>query len=39
MIMNCTKCFAADDVTYIHAPSGGYIYTCTNTAKHDGVWV
>jgi len=41
MIMNCTKCFTADDVTYIHAPEGGYIYTCTNTGKHDGagIWV
>jgi hypothetical protein len=41
MFMNCTKCFTADDVTYIHAPEGGYLYTCTNTGKHDGagVWV
>ena len=41
MIMNCTKCFTADDVTYIHAPEGGFIYTCTNTGKHDGagIWV
>jgi len=41
MIMNCTKCFDDADVTYVHAPGGGYVYTCTNTAHHDGegVWV
>ncbi len=40
MLLTCPRCFTFDDVTYLHAPEGGFLYTCTNTGKHhgDGVW-
>ncbi len=39
MLLTCPRCFTFDDVTYLHAPEGGYLYTCTNTGKHDGAGV